>query len=404
MIQESVYKKLFLSLLSNDIGIIAQTAYEIIGHPLSLVDVDYNVLSLLPNKKINDSLWDSMYEHQIVNYEMVLQLNTGKYQKGLDEHKDILFIDYGIGKEIPRIAATCKSNGVILGFLCVLYPDKDYSEDDFNIIKIISQSISIYLANNGNSVIPQKLSDHRIFMKNLFEENINTQEKLDRWLSQTQINSKPSYIVLSTKVIPGSNDIVYLKQLRNILNNHSNNTYACVLDNNLFILCTNVKTLDSKTYVHSIPNYFDIIHNFGFSIGISNKFDNLLKLPAYKYQASRSFDLNNHDEPSKYFYEDYIVSDIFAYAKEGMSSHQYFNPILSSLKKYDQKNNSEYFSTLKTYLLCFCDSNETTKQLNIHRNTLLYRLKKIEEITGYQLKHKQLCIRLLCDIFMGTVQ
>lgn len=400
MIEDSVYKNLFCALVSNDIGILAQTAYEIIGHPISLVDVEYNVLSLLPNKKISDSLWDSMYEHQVVNYEMVLQLNIGKYQKGLDEHEDILFIDYGIGKEIPRIAATCKSNGIILGFLCVLYPNGDYTHQDFALIKIISEAIAIYLTNKDNPVIPQQLSDSRIFIKNLFEEKINTREKLDRWLTQTNINHNHSYIILATQVIPGSNDIVYLKQLRNILNKLSSNEYACMVDNSLFILCTNVKARNSKAYIQSIASYIDTIHNFGFSVGISNQFTDLLDLPVYKYQASRSIDLNQQDEPFQYFYEDYIISDIFTYAKEGMSNHKYFNPTLSYLKEYDIQNNAEYFTTLKTYLLCFCDSNETIHQLNIHRNTLLYRLRKIEELTGYQLKDKQLCTRLLCDIHL----
>lgn len=400
MTEEFAYKLLFNALVSNDINIITQAAYEIIGHPLSLVDVEYNVLSLLPYKKIGDQLWDSMYEHKIVNYEMVLQLNIGKYQKGLDDHEDVLFIDYGIGKEIPRIAATCKSNGVILGFLCVLYPNRDYTDQDFSLIKIISNALSVYLTHNENPVVPKQIRDSRIFVKNLFEETINTREKLEHWLSQTDINATPSYIVFATKVVPGSNDIVYLKQLRNMLNNLSGTVYACTVDNTLYVLSTNVKSRNSKTFIKSISSYIDLIHNFGFSIGVSNLFTDLLDLPTYKYQASRSIDLNPREEVNQYFYDDYIISDIFTYAKEGMSLHNYSNPALSYLKEYDKQNNAVYFSTLKTYLLCFCDSSETIHQLNIHRNTLLYRLQKIEELTGYQLKDKQLCIRLLCDIHL----
>ena len=187
-----------------------------------------------------------------------------------------------------------------------------------------------------------------------------------------------------------------------MLNNLSGNAYACVIDNSLFVLCSNVKVCDSKAYIDTLANYVDIIHKFGFSIGISNQFTDLLDLPSYKYQASRSIDLNHQEKPALYFYEDYIISDIFAYAKEGMSHHQYANPTLFNLKEYDLQNNAEYFTTLKTYLLCFCDSSETIHYLNIHRNTLLYRLQKIEELTGYQLKDKQLCTRLLCDIHLLT--
>lgn len=399
MAQDGIYEQLFNVLCTNNITLVLKEAYKIVKHPISLVDVDYNVIGLIPNKKMNDTLWDSMHEHKIVTYDMVYELNHGNYQKGLDEHEDIFFIDYGIGQVIPRIAATCKNNNRILGYLCILYPNKDYEDADYSLIKTLSNALALCLIKTrDHSIISVKSNE--TFIKNLFEEKVTTNEGLKHWLNHTIINFTSPYTILSSKVEAGSNNIVYLKQLRNIINSRNDNYYATILEENLYILCTNLKYDKIVDYIESIADLIHLIHSLGFSIGVSDIFDNLLDIKTYKYQAKRLLELNPIDVNCSFIYEDYILQDIFSYAKQNMKKHGYENKILKKLLQYDQSNNTEYYRTLKLYLFNLCDSNETTRQLNIHRNTLLYRLQKIEELTSFCLKDKKLCTKLLCDFYM----
>lgn len=63
----------------------------------------------------------------------------------------------------------------------------------------------------------------------------------------------------------------------------------------------------------------------------------------------------------------------------------FFIETLGDLIVYDQENNTEFLETLCVYF----DENENTQQtvsrLFVHRNTLKYRLKRIEEILGFSL-------------------
>ena len=55
-------------------------------------------------------------------------------------------------------------------------------------------------------------------------------------------------------------------------------------------------------------------------------------------------------------------------------------PELAALHENDQKGRmKELYSTLRAYLYNNCSVSETAKTMDIHRNTLVYRLKKIEE-------------------------
>ena len=53
---------------------------------------------------------------------------------------------------------------------------------------------------------------------------------------------------------------------------------------------------------------------------------------------------------------------------------------LLKLQALDQKQNSEYVLTLKTYLEQNLNATQTANELFIHRSTCLYRLEKIKSI------------------------
>ena len=56
---------------------------------------------------------------------------------------------------------------------------------------------------------------------------------------------------------------------------------------------------------------------------------------------------------------------------------------------YDENNNSEYYTTLKTYLANNMQPVLTAKKLFIHRTTLLYRMEKMESLFHIDLKNPE---------------
>ena len=57
----------------------------------------------------------------------------------------------------------------------------------------------------------------------------------------------------------------------------------------------------------------------------------------------------------------------------------YCNPALIEMIRWDQQQNSEYYKTLKQYIKNNFEIGKTAEALATHKNTILYRLKKIEE-------------------------
>ena len=74
------------------------------------------------------------------------------------------------------------------------------------------------------------------------------------------------------------------------------------------------------------------------------------------------------------------------------------HPLLPELIQHDRDNNSDYYQTLVAYLRSSCNITEAAKTLQIHRNSLLYRINKIETILGSNLDDSTLKEQLLFSI------
>ena len=61
---------------------------------------------------------------------------------------------------------------------------------------------------------------------------------------------------------------------------------------------------------------------------------------------------------------------------------QISHPALNILRQYDQDHGTQMYLTLKIYLQCERNYIKTAEELHLHRNSLIYRTRRIEELTG----------------------
>jgi purine catabolism regulator len=67
-------------------------------------------------------------------------------------------------------------------------------------------------------------------------------------------------------------------------------------------------------------------------------------------------------------------------------SENRFVRVVASLRDYDEQHHGDLLRTLEVYLDSGNALAEASAALNVHRNTLLYRLRRIEELTGLDLR------------------
>ena len=74
---------------------------------------------------------------------------------------------------------------------------------------------------------------------------------------------------------------------------------------------------------------------------------------------------------------------------------EYIPPKMLRLRDYDRDNNAQMFPTLYYYLIYQKNANAVAAKMNIHRNTLFYRLARINEIASLDLNNEEEVFQLL---------
>jgi len=83
------------------------------------------------------------------------------------------------------------------------------------------------------------------------------------------------------------------------------------------------------------------------------------------------------------------------YAAETLPElHALYEETLGTLIAYDRDNNADLISTLTAFFDANGSPKEAAERLQVHRNTVLYRLDRIRDITHYDLEDAALRLRL----------
>ena len=132
-------------------------------------------------------------------------------------------------------------------------------------------------------------------------------------------------------------------------------------------------------------------------IVIGNGFDDVQKSLSNRKMIERLFSIISDTEVSgkAYLLEDYYQEVIFDFVADKIEIDNYRLEELERIKEEDEKYGSNLYETLYWYLLMKRNTLQTAAKLKIHRNTLLNRISKINEIIDISDKSGMECERLL---------
>lgn len=124
------------------------------------------------------------------------------------------------------------------------------------------------------------------------------------------------------------------------------------------------------------------LDKLGLRAGISNRFHHLRNIRSYYQQALCALELGVTAAPAAcaYFFRDHALRYLMVNSS-GVFPSKYLCPTgLLALQRYDKTSDVDYWKTLRCYLDAERSIAHTSKALNIHRNTMVQRIERIESI------------------------
>lgn len=151
----------------------------------------------------------------------------------------------------------------------------------------------------------------------------------------------------------------------------------------------------------SIDELNKILPGLKINVGLGNLGSGPMGIRKSLNQAEQALKFGiNSEESSIFAYEQMGINKLlFAVTQDILQSFYQDNILL--LKKYDEDHCTNLVNDLEVLLLNNGNLGRAAKSLYIHRNTLMYRMKKVEELTGKSLNDFQNCSCFYIGIMIG---
>lgn len=118
--------------------------------------------------------------------------------------------------------------------------------------------------------------------------------------------------------------------------------------------------------------------------GIGQTYENPIQLYKSYQEAKVAYELGLLLKIEFPFFHDLGIERVL-YKHDLQDLREFFQHVVGELQKYDDENESDLMDTLENFANHQFDLKQTSEAIFLHRNTLRYRIKKIEEILNIKL-------------------
>lgn len=383
----TAYRIIFKALLTNSALEIIKAGYDLFNLPIIVTDTNYQLIAMWPLVKIDNDIWDSYFDNKGLTEEIIR-----KYQETLLTDKDTHYLPFYSNDELvkscPRIFGEIFDDKKVYGHLAIFMFDNELCKDDLLMVQIIVDALRSVLSKNQDN----DFSDFSFKLHTLLEED-SPSDKTYAAAKAIESRIRGDYAVMVT-TLDGSASLhafasMDLSKIYPFLRYSITTVY-----NNCLITLVGLmkrKKLDEKD-ITFFKNLNDSLNIPNSHTGVSEIFSNLNEAKEMYFQALATAKLNK--KPIDFF-EIAYPQPLFTLIKLKHDINYFIRRDLISLSEQDKINGTEYFKTLKIFLFNFKDHLKTASDLFIHRNTLLYRLNKIEKILNFSFDDNNICLSYL---------
>lgn len=241
------------------------------------------------------------------------------------------------------------------------------------------------------------------FFTNVINSVFSTQDEIINLGKEFNLSFDQKYICIIGKIdikeftmsfmeYQEEKDLIY-DLIEEELNSYTANVHLFIKDD-MYVLLVNCDAIwretEKEQMISLLKNIQVKIYSYfqkSISFGIANSSEQLLHISHSFKEATDAF-YYGEMSGSKEFIEIYQAKEISAILRMIPQEQlkKFYESTLQSLANENEKDHAVLLHTLSVYLETHCAISETAKRLFLHRNTVIYRLEKCEEILGRNIK------------------
>jgi sugar diacid utilization regulator len=386
--------KLFESLVhGKGIQNIVDMSSTLLEKPMFVRDTSLKLLAYTKNVEIDDVVWNNVVKRGYHTYEDVKKMMSFKAFEQLDRSSAPVLFRSSIKPGTSRVWSKICINDRVVGHLVVLGLEKEFSDDDIELVQLFSNAISLEMQKDGNFYNGLK---NEGFIKDLLAGKVQDLEEIQERLQYLDCAFKNRLYILT--VVFSDADYANMPKffIKDYLSRMIPDNTALVYKNHIVII---ISHNSDKPFSRDVEGKLvEFLAENHMTAGLSNAFSCLTETDKFYNQSLMAIELGRHvnKENNLHYYENYLFEHMLSTCSGQKELYQFCHPSIFALREYDRENNTNYLTFLCQYLENINNPRGVISALNIHRNTLKYRIDKIKGIMNVDLRDsKQLLLLYL---------
>ncbi|MDK2807704.1 MAG: hypothetical protein PWP24_437 [Clostridiales bacterium] len=371
-------------------------AYSKLKNEIVVIDVSGKLLGHTSIFDIPDVLWMTSIQKGYCSYEFMEHIKSERFKKQRPV-TDVAFLSECYQDHLIYLSSKIILDGQLVGYVFMIQNKEPFQPNCYEMLPYVSRTAGYYIKHRyGGKAEPFHIYDSVLtdVLAGMSPRHIAARIQI----GEIKFPDKMCVLVIKPAYYRSEREIK--KDLTHQLVTLFQSVPYVYYEESLVFIVPVDDTLNLPN--KSRQALVQLAQREHLKIGKSNGFSEVIRLKQYyeeaceALKAAKEFNLNGDfiDFQSVVFYS--LLNKL----PVEINLMKYVHPALRLLKQYDDANGTHLYETLKVYAKTGFNQKETADQMFLHRNTLNYRMKRIDEIAGLDLKNPESLFHLMLAYFI----
>ena len=290
--------------------------------------------------------------------------------------RDFRILSHCSASPYRKLACRVYCKDAWIGSLLLIEGDQTYRSEHSEMLRMLS-SVTGYALLSYSPELLYRTSEYQSFLYNLLIgtplENLPEAYRDMKF----QENMKLLYFRPDSSEIPS----IKGKSLREAFHRELPDCHVITYRKATIVVC-------SVQDAESVGHLLDLFPSkYNVNVGISNPFHKIELLREALSEAQDALSTGKSIDSGRrvFSFEEFSVSVMLKHFSETGNLTRYIHPAVSCIAQYDEECRTKLLETVREYIQNSCSIKKTAEALYLHRNSVIYRLHKAEEVSGLDL-------------------
>ena len=361
---------------------VVREGHKQLRNPIILYDRSMKVLAFTKDDGTDDNVWKDTVSSGTARVETSSEADELlKYVSRLDRSAKP-FRHIGEGMSDPFYSCNVMVRGKRCGMVTVIEYHAPLTQGQLELLQIFADTIAVRFQDNEEQRMTQVALNDRL-LHDLIAGRVKSQERLNTRMIASGWKPGSFFRLLRfTSRLSFLNEMQWTQNLEDLYRGGLNGIGSVIHREQTAIcfLCTSGEE-ELKQGTEELLRRYCAAHHM--RCGISSAYRDLLETPRHDMQAEAALELGEGDIVP---YEKVRFSRMIRHLKAAEYTEDLIHPAVLQLQRLDRETGTEYVKTLRCLLENGLRQTDAARALKIHRTTLIYRMRRIHELTNLDME------------------